>query len=357
MAIPFDPESLEISGDPVVAIEEVNHAIYAWNGGLRTGAAQVAVSDTGTLIYATGDVYPEDLLTANVVDQQGTSRDLGIAPAELIQPRVSPDGRRVAYSAGRPGQQQLWIYDIERSVSRRLASDSHDRYPVWSPDGTRIAYPSDRGGSFANLYVRAADGSGDPVRLTVGDRSQAAADWSSQGVLTFLSEGDIWVLPMDGADGTLPTRFMQTEAIELFPVFSPDGLFLAYMSNESGRSEVYVRPFPGPDPVTPISAGTGVAPAWSADGRRLFYDGREGTDLGTMMVVDVVPGGGFVVGRPRQLFEGPFESTALVRGFDVTPDGDFVTMSLSSLSPEPVTRLQVVLNWFEELRRLAPTDP
>ncbi len=131
------------------------------------------------------------------------------------------------------------------------------------------------------------------------------------------------------------------------------------MSNETGRPEVYVRPFLGPDPVTPISAGNGNSgPVWSADGRRLFYDGRESAlALGTMMAVDVAPGDRFAAGRPRRLFEGPFSPTALVRGFDVTADGDFVTMSLSSLSPEPVTRLQVVINWFDELKRLVPTDP
>ncbi len=349
MAVRFDPERLETSGLPVTVIRDVMQAIYAGHTWLSSGAAQVAFSDSGTLVYVPGGVYPEPEHSMVRVDRNGEAEPFALPPRGYGYPRLSPDGAQLAHTVARGMSGDVWIYDIVRGVRRRMTTEgvSHEA-PVWSHDGKWLAFGSSRHGSVMNLYRIAADGSGEPERLTVSDRDQYTSSWSPEGVLAFVQDDEnIWVLPSGGK----PRPFLKSRFEELYPAFSPDGKWLAYMSNESGREEVYVRPYPGPDPATPISSGGGWAPAWSHDGRELFYRGPPSK----MMVVSVTPGQPFVAARSRELFDAPYASMTDTRNYDVDAEGRFVMVTKPVERAERVTQMHIVLNWFEELKQRVPT--
>jgi Tol biopolymer transport system component len=198
------------------------------------------------------------------------------------------------------------------------------------------------------VFWRAADGAGAEERLTSGENQQAAVSWSPDGkLLAFTDESpttalDIWILRVEGERKPLP--FIRTPFSEEGAAFSPDGRWLAYSSNEPGRTEVYVQPFPGPGGKHLISTEGGGGPRWARNGRELFYSNGN-----KMMVVDIQTEPTFTAGKPRLLFEGQYG------GWDVAPDGQRFLM-IQSVEPEqPATQINVVLNWFEELKRKVPT--
>ena len=253
-----------------------------------------------------------------------------------------------------PRPSELWVYDLERGTRVHLAGGTHQVLrgssalsPLWSPDGSRLVFSGS-----ADLYWMPADGSSDAEALLVGDNSAYTKSWSSDGrFLSYQEEHpttgfDLWVMPPDG-DQT-PRSFFATPATETHLHFSPNGRWVAYMSTESGRAEVYVRPFPGPGGAIPISTDGGSLPVWSADGRELFYRNGE-----TMMVVSVDTGVRFTAGTPEILFDGAYNNTN--NDYDVSDDGRFLMVR-----PDPnatANRLQVVLNWVEELKARVPSGP
>ncbi len=244
----------------------------------NTLAAQFTVSDTGALVYVTGGAVPAAERSLAWVDRQGTSQALPAPPRPYFTPRLSPDGQHVAVST-QQDIRQVWSYDIARGALSPVTVDGQSGYGIFAPDGKRIVFRSGAAGGEDNLYWKAADGSGAAERLTTSARSQTPASWSPDGTtLAFVEEGDtlaqqffqfdIWVLSI----GDRKTRaVIQTAANEMTPEFSPDGRWLAYVSNQSGRSEVYVQPYPGPGERHLISTNGGVQPAWSGNGRELFY--------------------------------------------------------------------------------------
>ncbi len=201
----------------------------------------------------------------------------------------------------------------------------------------------------------AADGSDAPQRVAPGMNPQPSS-WSIDDVLAFVDrddDNDIWMLRMDGK--SQPVAFLQTSAQERYPEFSPDGKWIAYASDEMGAPAVFVRPYPEGVPLRRISAGRGMAPFWSREGNELFYLDVDG-DTVKVMVVDVATEPPFTQSPPRLLFEGPFGVGGPVRIHDISPDGQrfvFVTKP-ASREPEPVTRIDIVLNWFEELKERVP---
>ena len=205
-----------------------------------------------------------------------------------------------------------------------------------------------------NLYLTAADGSGESKRLTEGDVAQNAGSWSPNGVLAFLESGDIWILSMDGESEREP--FRETPFSETHPAFSPDGNWLAYSSNETGRLEVHVRPFPAGEPAYQVSNGRGASPVWSPNGEQLFYRTvPDADDVSRFMVVDVNPESTFRRSRPRMLFEGRHGGTTPTRSYDISPAGDRLVFTIRvDREPEPVTRIKIMLNWFEELKERVP---
>ena len=339
MAVPFNAESLETTGAPVPAGQNVMQTIE--------GAAEFGLSRSGSLIYVPGE---QSLGTAPVlVDRNGvTGKPLTGFPADFYDwPSISPDGQRLAVSTG---GEDIWVYDIPRGTLTRLTFDSKSHSPLWSPDGKWIAYSSRAAESTPNLFRRLANGSGSEERLTNSKNMQQLSSWSSDGKflafaeLDFATGFDIGVLPLEGK--RTPVKFLQTPSVERAATFSPDGRWLAYASDESGREEVYARPFPGPGEKRQISTEGGHDPIWARNGE-LFY--RHGNKI---MAVSVTTQPVFKAGASRLLFEGSYYWFIHRPNYDVTADGQRFVF-LQSTDP-PAKQINVVLNWLEELKRRVP---
>jgi len=224
--------------------------------------------------------------------------------------------------------------------------------PAWTPDGRRIAFQSNRDGP-QNLFWQLADGSGALERLTTSEFVNAPESWSPDGQLLAFIELNpatgrhIWLLRLGDRKAE---PFHGTQFNEGAPQFSPDGRWLAYVSDESGRTEVYVQPYQGPGGKWQISTDGGTEPVWNRNGRELFY--RSGDK---MMAVEIAMHPSFSVGKPKVLFEGKYvPSPATFPAYDVSPDGQRFLMLKPSEQEQTTTQINVVLNWFEELKRQVP---
>ena len=330
----------------------------------NTLAAQFTVSDTGALVYLTGGAVAAAELSLAWVDRQGTSQALPGPRRPYFVPRLSPDGQRVAVSTR--DVRQVWSFDIARGALSPVTADGQSNHGIFAPDGRRVVFRSGAAGGEDNLYWKAADGSGADERLTTSARSQTPGSWSPDGTTpAFVEEGDskgffqfdIWLLSI----GDRKTRaVIHSAANEMTPEFSPDGRWLAYVSSQSGRHEVYVQPFPGPGERHLISTNGGEQPAWSGNGRELFYvqGGLFGSGgLTTLMSVRIGTAPTFVAGTPETLFESPDLLSGWGRSYDVAPDGRRFLMTLNKEQPTNLAPIQMIFvqNWFEELKRLAPT--
>ncbi len=347
MAVPFDAQRLAVTGAAVPVVENVSHAPTA-------GAAQYSISTIGSLVYVPGGVQANQRKLV-WVSRNGAEQHAAAPERAYMFPRISPDGRRVA--AGIAEQEtQLWLYDPSREALTRFTFDGNVNLNAsWTPDGKRIAFQSSKEGP-PNIYWQQADGSGGLERLTTSEYAHVPMSWSPDGqLLAFIevnpsTQRDIWILRMSDRKAQ---PFLKTRFDESVPRFSPDGRWLAYVSNESGRYEIYVQPYPGPGGKWQISTEGGAEPAWNANGRELFY--RSG---GKMMAVDIATQPAFAAGKPRVLFEGRYElSPATSPNYDVSPDGQrFLMLRPSEQEASAPTQINVVLNWFEELKRRVPTD-
>ncbi len=248
----------------------------------------------------------------------------------------------------------IWTYSFSRDTLTRLVSGFNNIGPKWSPDGRRLAFMSDREGT-GDLFSIAADGSGQREPLDVGEYLRLPESWSPGGDFLLYAE----VHPETGSDiGILsigldePARaFLRTNAEEMAPRFSPDGRWVAHQSDESGRPEIYIRPFENPDIKWQVSTDGGTDPVWNPQGEEIFY--RDGDK---MMVVDVALGETPQLGKPRLLFERHFYNSGSGGAYDVMPDGQYFIMLDDSASEPRPTELVLVRNWFQELERLVPTD-
>jgi serine/threonine protein kinase/Tol biopolymer transport system component len=341
MAAPFDAQRLRVTGAAVPVAQGV-----LMNPG--TGLAQYSISDTGSLVYvsASGGVAQGRLVW---VDRKGVEQPLPAPPRIYWFPRLSPDGQRVAVTIdGR----QIWLCDLRRdTLTRWTFTGADNRTGIWTPDGKRIAFLSNKDGP-QNIYWQRADGSGGLERLTTSQYLQAPSSWSPDGqALAFLQVSsaptgfDIWVLQM-GDHKAQP--FVQTPFTETAPVFSPDGHWLAYVSDESGRSEIYVQPYPGPGGKYQISTEGGTEPVWNPKGRELFY--RQGDK---MMAVEITTQPSFSISKPRMLFEGPYLPTPQsFSNYDVSADGQRFLVLKPAGQAQASTQINIVLNWTEELKHL-----
>jgi serine/threonine-protein kinase len=352
MAVAFDLDRLEVRGQPVPVIANVMQTLHIASNDNNTGSGQYHVSDSGTLAYVPGEVISDlDNLLLRV-DQTGDVRPAFGLKAPLWLPRFSPDGQRIAYDTeGR--EEGVWIYDVDRSTASRL-TDAGSAGCAWTPDGKRLAFASSESDQ-ENLYWQAADGSSPAERLTTSENLQIPGSFAPDGSALAVVEQspetgfDILILDMKSR---LVTPFLNTKAREGWPEYSPDGRWLAYALDESGRMEVWVRPFPGPGGRWQISKEGGGEPIWSKDGRQLFY-----RQSGQVWVVDIRTDGGFSASKPRLLFEKTgFHLTNAVRNWDLCPDGQgFLMVKSEESKPRPVTEMILVQNWFEELKRLVPS--
>jgi eukaryotic-like serine/threonine-protein kinase len=346
MAAPFDLQRLEVTGDAVALLEGIT----------RTGAstAQYELSENGTLVYRPGTGTTGDRTLA-WVGRDGHEEALAMQPSNYDWADASPDGGHIALWASG----DIWIHDVARRTTTRLTFDpSNDAVPLWTPDGERVVFASDRSGNF-DLYWRRADGTGPEERLTTGSRNEFPESWGNGGRdLVFLECAtpqsgpcDVSVLSMAGERQV--KVLLQTKFNEQHPRVSPDGRWLAYDSNESGRPEIYVRPFPDVEGGRwQVSTGGGMEPLWEPKGSELFY--RSPTNL---MVVPVRTGATPTFGNAATLFNlGRYFTGGGGRHYDIAPRADRFILT-APVAPEGGTagQMVVVQGWFEELKRLVPT--
>ncbi len=363
MAAPFDLDRLELTAPPVPAVAGVSQALNFGSDGGNSGAAQFAVSDSGLLVYASGGILEDMPVELLLLDESGRATPLpGFdKPHVSAQVRFSPDGRQLAF-VEQSGSGLLWLFDVERHTFRALSDRGLAANPRWSSDGARLVVGWAEAGPY-HLWV-VPPGGGGWERLTDGERHHWAPTWSPDGrVLAFVGgrppSNDILLYRFEDRQ-VVP--FLTTQAREEYPEFSPDGRWLAYASDESGRLEIHVTSFPDRDQTLTVSRQGGEAPAWSRDGRRLFYYSLPSPDDGTrsMMAVPVRHGPQLSLGIPAALFRLPdgFSTLRPMRSYELHPDGRrFVIGRVVKRDPSPpITRLHLVHNWFAELERLAPTD-
>jgi serine/threonine-protein kinase len=361
-AAPFDVDRLELTGPPVPVVESI--ATTPQNGG-----AQYAFSDTGTLIYIAGESVTT---SAPIQWLEGTGKltPLRAMPADWSNPSFSPDGRLLAVDIFDGTQTDVWTYDWMRDTLSRLTFDNtDDGRPVWSPDSHRIAFASKRGDKMTtNLYWQRADGTGDVQRLTDSKMNQSPGTFHPSGKFLAYEEfspagdGDILILPIEGDEASgfkagKPTIFLKTPFNEGSPMFSPDGRWIAYISNDTGRNEIYVRPFPGPGGKWQISTGSGDDPTWSRVRPELFFASAD--TLRLMVSPYTVAGDSFRADKPRLWSETNFTGRprAPSRDLDLHPDGLRFAIAAGS-RPETgggkLDHVVMVTNFFDELRRVAP---
>lgn len=346
MALPFDTGRLEITGevipivDPVAVNTSVQRAIFtvseggvlAYQGGVLTGSSQLRWLDrSGKPAGALGD------------------------PTVYLQPHLSPDDKRLVVQIADPRSfnSDLWIYDLGRGIKTRFTFEPNiETSPVWSPDGTRIAYTSNRSGRF-HMFAKASSGVGAEEPMFEEPETDARpVSWSRDGrYIAFMrrkvkgpTRGDIWILPLFGDRKPFP--FLQSEFEEQYATFSPDGRFMAYVTNESGRNEVYLVPFPGAGGKWQVSSAGGMAPRWRGDGRELFYLAPDSR----VMSAEIVPKGDRLeVGAVRPMFETRSLQSP-VGAYDPSSDGKrfLVVTEADQTNSEPIT---LVVNWTADLRK------
>jgi len=346
-AVPFDADRLEVSGRGVPVLVGV--------GSWGSGEYYFAISETGTLIYVPS--APTDRRVV-LVDLEGRVEPLAAPAGPYSRARFSPDGRQLALMTD---DSKVHLYELEHERFSLLFSSITDQAGSvwtpssmeWSPDGTRLAVSADTPGSGLNsgILIVPVDGRGPVEQVAMG----LPAAWSPDGkrLLYVVQEHDreffhVWEVPLEPKGE--PRLLVKTEdSLQMGPVFSPDGRWLAYESSESGRSEVHVKPYDGAGGSRQISIDGGENPVWAPDGREVYYPNGE-----KMMAVTISTEPTFSAGRPRELFEGAYAYGLVFRWYDLSPDGRKFVM-IENAEESPVTQIHVVHNWTEELKRLVPT--
>jgi len=337
LAQPFDTGALKFTGEPFPVVDDV--AV----GGGGAANAEFSASRNGVLVFRGGAGIAQSRFTW--VDRAGhdvqTAGEMG--PYGSFQ--LAPDGKRIAFdNAGNSSNQDIWILEAGRDVTTRFTFSPTDEYwPVWSPDGSRIAYASNPSGRF-DVFVKGATGAQPESLMATAQVSLGPSDWSSDGrtiacvALGGPTSWDIWVLP---TTGERPHPLIATPFREWEPRFSPDGRWIAYSSNESGRREIYVQPYPGLGGKWQVSNAGGRDPEWRRDGKELFFVSLNGT----MMAVDVVAGSSLELGSPKALFSGfVADPNQTGHNYSVSTDGQrFLVKKQVRAGALPSTT--VFMNW------------
>jgi Tol biopolymer transport system component len=356
-AAPFDVDRLDVTGQSFPVFEGVASST-------GTGAVQLAVSSTGTLVYHVGQFNSNESPMA-WLDRSGKTTPLRSTPSNWSNPQFSPDGRLLAIDINDPAGLNLDIhtYDWSRDTLTRLTFDPGlDVKPVWTPDGRRIAFSSNRGDKTnLNLYWQRADGSGDAQRLTQSKNNQYAASWHPNGKLLAFYEQtpengtDLMILPIEGDDATgwkpgKPTVFLSTTFGEQEPMFSPDGRWLAYSSTSSGRPEVYVRPFPGPGGLQQVSTTGAAIAMWSRTKPELVF--LSANPLQLMAATYFVSGGSFRADKPHVWSPGRPAGRPRLRALNLHPDGERMVIAppQDTGTTTKQNTLVFILNFSEELK-------
>ena len=344
MAIAFNPQTLQVSGKAVPLVQGVLMEA-------RDGSSQYSISRNGTLVYVPTNVSSTDHRMV-WVSRDGSAEPLKAPPKAYEHPRISPDGKRVVLGIAGDSP-NIFLYDLAANNLKQITTDANNAMPIWTPDGKRITFRSTKAGPW-NVFWENADGSGTVQQLTNSQFLSEPTSWSPDGKLLAFSEQntvsrrDIWVLDMNGGRKAAP--IIKTPADESVPRFSPDAHWIAYVSDESGRAEIYVQPYPTSGQKWQISTSGGREPVWSPSGSELFY--REGKK---MMVSDIKPAPSFSAAKPRVLFEGEYEGPLASRpNFDISPDGKRFLMLQAVDHGQSSAEIKIVSNWFDEIKRRIP---
>jgi serine/threonine-protein kinase len=347
-AVPFDPQHLETMGGAMVMVDGV---VESFGGG--TGAAQFGVSSTGTLVYVAGGANPKRNLLW--LDREGREEILPIEPRSYVYPRISPDGTRVALDMREQPDNAIWIWNFARETLTRLTFEKDALNGVWTPDGKRIIFGA-RQAVTRSLFWRLADGTGAAEQLTKATAAQFPQSVSPDGRLVVFRQDtaeaggptDLMLLPLAGNRQPTPLVPSQGSFKQRDGEISRDGKWLAYQSNESGQSEIYVRPFPEVGRGRwQVSNGGGTQPAWSRSGQELYYV----TTDHYLAQVSVSSAAGFAFSKPVTVLDvRQFFVRSPGRSYDISPDGKRFLMIRDSAARGVQAQLVIVEHWFDELR-------
>ncbi len=340
VAHPFDAGKGELTGEPMPLADNI--------GSTAVGLADFSASADGTLAFRGGESGGRLM---QWMDREGRTMGELADVNEFRTFRISPDGKRVATQIFDPdaGQSDIWVHDLDRGVASRFTFDSGADYgPIWTADGESVVYTARPDESY-HLTLKDASGAGSPQTILKSERNVFAGDITRDGrYLAYMENGgetnwDVWAMPLDASGEAFP--LLQSEFLEVRPSFSPDGQWFAYESNESGRSEIYVRRFPGPSGQWQVSTDGGTEPNWGANGTEIYY-----LDSGGNLVsVPVETGATLTAGLPEQLFSPPLFPTIQRERYVVSRDGKRFLV-LSTPSGEAVRPTTVVLNWHAGLQ-------
>lgn len=350
LAVPFDPDRLEVRGSPHPMLEGIAYS-------MATGAAQLDFSEAGTVVYRSGGAIG-GLVTVQLLEASGKTSPLLATPGHYMSPAMSPDGSRLALtSAG-----DIWIYEPRRDSMMRLTFTGGYSNPHWTPDGRYLVFFGAEGISWTR-----ADGTGNPQPLLQSKNNPNAWSFTPDGKrLAFVqfdaaSGADIWTVPVESDGGGLragkPEAFLQTQFNERGPAFSPDGRWLAYLSDESGSLQVYVRAFPDRSHKIRVSSSESSPPLWSPSGRELFFINM---DQQIMVAACRIEGDSLLAEKPRLWSERRLANVAPPWSYAVAPDGKGMVALMPADAPEQEAaqhHVNFLLNFFDELRRRVPTRP
>ena len=345
-AMPFDADRLEPRGEPVPLLEGVQVD--------RQGQPQFAVAEDASLTYLSSGTVIPTRLTPVWVDREGSVTSLGLPPGDYSHPVVSPDGAQVSLSV-RDSSSDIWMYDVVRGTFAPFVKvdDVNEGRALWTPDGSRVTFYAVRRAP-ADIYWQAADQGGNEELLLAREHPQFPVSWLSDGHALAFEDlhpetgMDIWILSV--SDKSV-SPFLVTAAWESRPMFSHDGRWIAYSSDESGQTEVYVSPYADRGGPSQVSTGGGWEPRWSPAGRELLYMAGDGR----LMAVEVETELGLTLGSPRELLRDP----NYVTEWDMHPDGKRFLMLRREQFPADGARapapINIVLNWIENLPSSLPT--
>jgi serine/threonine-protein kinase len=356
MVVPFDPTNLQVKGEPVAMVDGVTE-------NPTVGAGQYAVAADGTLVYSAGSsaVAQRELV---LMDRSGTARVLSAGKQPYEEVALSPDGRQIAVTTGAQTT-DIWIHDIASGTEKQFTSHGEHRSPVWSPDGKRLIYAGYTGKEDAEyvIFQKALDGAGSEQTLRVSETPIQPWFTSPDGRSLIFEEngrGGNAASQLMAIDGSRAFRNLTPRDFdETWAQLSPDGHWLAFNSDESGQQEVYVQTFPGMISAVKISAGGGVHPQWSPDGKELYYLTTPHSDAPRpfakrvgLMAASIEASPDFHAGTPHLLFEGPFFEGG--HDYAVTHDGKGFILIRDSEPGQQTAELKVIVNWAGELRRRLP---
>jgi Tol biopolymer transport system component len=360
MAVPFDLRRLEVTGPQVAILADVMQA-----GGIQplqidTGAGQFATAESGSLVYVTGGMFPQNRWSLVWVDRNGRTEPLRVPPGAYLAPRLSPDGKRVAFNTT-TGDWDLSTYDIARQVVTRLPMKGQQSLPLWTPEGSRLFYYSFVDGRH-RIFSIDPDASGSPEQMmTPEDKGcRWPNDWTSDGgsiavvcMGTGIGDGGTWIFSRTGK--AEPQQIVTTAGSAGQADFAPDDRWVAYSTFQS--LQVYVQPYPALNRQQQISRVNGLSPGWRRDGRELYYmedASGDGVLRIRMMAVPVTTTPTFSAGAPRMLFEGAFRADGPFRAYDVTPDGRFLMVQEIPQPPTRASEIVLIQNWTQELKQRVP---